>query len=148
MKSKSLRTILLVTAAIAASGCSIINKSKPKTPVLGERTPVLTSELGVEVDPATAALPMNLPAAVANTEWAQSGGNAQKSMGHLALGSALGQAWAVSIGSGSTTSAAGFGAGGFGRQGIHDRHQFDRPRLRRDDRRDGLADALRRRQGQ
>jgi outer membrane protein assembly factor BamB len=105
MKSKSLRTILLVTAAIAASGCSIINKSKPKTPVLGERTPVLTSELGVEVDPATAALPMNLPAAVANTEWAQSGGNAQKSMGHLALGSALGQAWAVSIGSGSTTSA-------------------------------------------
>ena len=105
MKSKSLRTILLVTAAIAASGCSVINKSKPKTPVLGERTPVLTSELGVEVDPATAALPMNLPAAVANSEWAQSGGNAQKSMGHLALGSALGQAWAVSIGSGSTTSA-------------------------------------------
>ena len=105
MKSNSLRTILLVTAALAASGCSIINKSKPKTPVLGERTPVLTSELGVEVDPATAALPMNLPAAVANSEWAQSGGNAQKSMGHLALGSALGQAWAVSIGSGSTTSA-------------------------------------------
>lgn len=105
MKSNSLRTILLVTGALAASGCSIINKSKPKTPVLGERTPVLTSELGVEVDPATAALPMNLPAAVANSEWAQSGGNAQKSMGHLALGSALGQAWAVSIGSGSTTSA-------------------------------------------
>jgi outer membrane protein assembly factor BamB len=105
MKSKSLRTFMLMTAALAASGCSIINKSKPKTPVLGERTPVLTSELGVEVDPATAALPMNLPAAVANTEWAQSGGNAQKSMGHLALGSALGQAWAVSIGSGSTTSA-------------------------------------------
>jgi outer membrane protein assembly factor BamB len=48
---------------------------------------------------------MNLPTAVANSEWAQSGGNAQKSMGHLALGSALGQAWAVSIGSGSTTSA-------------------------------------------
>ena len=105
MKSKSLRTFMLMTAALAASGCSIINKSKPKTPVLGERTPVLTSELGVEVDPATAALPMNLPAAVANTEWAQSGGNAQKSMGHLALGSALGQAWTVSIGSGSTTSA-------------------------------------------
>ena len=62
----------------------------PKTPVLGQRIAVLTSEGDVEVDPATAALPMSLPAPVANTDWAQSGGNAVKSMGQLALGTALG----------------------------------------------------------
>ncbi|MFL6734810.1 MAG: PQQ-binding-like beta-propeller repeat protein [Sphingomicrobium sp.] len=105
MKSKILRTVMLALAVVSASGCSLIKKSGPKTPVLGERVPVLTAELGVEVDPATAALPMNLPEAVANTEWAQAGGNAQKSMGHLALGSALGQAWAVSIGAGGSLKA-------------------------------------------
>jgi outer membrane protein assembly factor BamB len=105
MKSKSLRVAMLALAVVSASGCSILKKSGPKTPVLGERVPVLTSELGVEVDPATAAVPMTLPAPVTNTEWAQSGGNAQKSMGHLALGSALGHAFSVSIGSGSTLSS-------------------------------------------
>ena len=105
MKSKSLRTAMLALAVFSASGCSVINKSKPKTPVLGNRVAVLTSELGGEVDPATAALPMTLPAAVANSEWGQAGGNAQKSMGHLALGAALGQAWVASIGTGTTTKA-------------------------------------------
>ena len=57
---------------------------------------MLTSESDVAVDPATAAMPMTLPAPVANTDWAQSGGNASKSMGHLALGTALGQAFSVS----------------------------------------------------
>ncbi|MEO5773079.1 MAG: PQQ-binding-like beta-propeller repeat protein [Sphingomicrobium sp.] len=105
MTSKTFRVAILGLAALAASGCGVLKKGGPKTPVLGDRVPVLTSELGVEVDPATAALPMTLPAAVANGEWAQPGGNSQKSMGHLALGSALGQAFAVSIGSGSSLSA-------------------------------------------
>jgi outer membrane protein assembly factor BamB len=42
-----------------------------------------------------------LPAAQANTEWAQSGGNARKSVGHVALGNTLGVAWTASIGEGS-----------------------------------------------
>ncbi len=104
---KSVRTKLgvLALAAVAVSGCGIINKPKPKTPVLGERVAVLESEIDVAVDPATAALPMNLPAPVVNTEWAQSGGNAAKSMGHVALGSALAHAFTVSIGQGSSLSA-------------------------------------------
>lgn len=105
MKYKSLRIVMLGLAAVAASGCSILKKSGPKTPVFGDRVPVLSGELGVTVDPATAALPMVLPQPVANSEWAQSGGNAQKSMGHLALGAALGEAFNVSIGSGSTLRA-------------------------------------------
>ncbi|MEO6360570.1 MAG: PQQ-binding-like beta-propeller repeat protein, partial [Sphingomicrobium sp.] len=105
MKSNSLRIALLALVAVSASGCSLIKKGGPKTPVLGDRVAVLTSELGVEVDAATAALPMTLPAAAANSEWAQSGGNAQKSMGHPALGSALGRAFTVSIGSGTTVRA-------------------------------------------
>ena len=42
----------MVAAALAASGCSLLKRGgRPKTPVLGERIPVLTSEGDVEVDP-------------------------------------------------------------------------------------------------
>jgi outer membrane protein assembly factor BamB len=89
-RSKQVRIAIMIAAALAASGCSVFKKgSGPKTPVLGERIPVLTSESDVEVDPATQALPFTLPAAVANDAWTQSGGNATKSMGQLALGSSL-----------------------------------------------------------
>jgi outer membrane protein assembly factor BamB len=95
---------VLTLAALAASGCGILKKSTPKTPVVGERVPVLATEQDVAVDPATSALPFSLPVAEANTEWAQAGGNAAKNMGHLALGQSLGQAWAVSIGEGGNLS--------------------------------------------
>jgi len=99
------RVAIMIAAALSAGGCGILKKGKPKTPTLGERIPVLTTELDVVVDDATAALPMELPAATANTEWAQSGGNAAKSMGHLALGKDLGEAFRVSIGEGSNLKA-------------------------------------------
>lgn len=100
MKLVKTRFVLLTAAALAASGCGIFKKGTPKTPVLGERVPVLVTEQDVAVDPATAALPMSLPEPVVNTEWAQAGGNAFKSIGHVALGASLGQAWAVQIGQG------------------------------------------------
>ena len=96
---------VLLIAAMAASGCSVFKKGTPKTPVLGQRVAVLTTENDVSVDPATAALPMVLPAPVVNADWGQSGGNAPKSMGHLALGNALANAFSVSIGYGSTMAA-------------------------------------------
>jgi outer membrane protein assembly factor BamB len=104
MLTKSKLTLLLA-GALAASGCGVFKRAEPKTPVLGERVPVLTAEADVEVDPATAALPMSLPAPTVNTEWAQSGGNPAKSMGHPALGNHLGLAWSVSIGEGSSVRA-------------------------------------------
>ena len=105
MKSVRTRFVVLTIAALAVSGCGIFKKGTAKTPVLGERVAVLAVEQDVAVDPATAALPMSLPEPVANTEWGQSGGNASKSMGHLAVGQSLGQAWAVSIGKGGDVRA-------------------------------------------
>jgi outer membrane protein assembly factor BamB len=97
---------VLIAAALAASGCSVFKKGKgPSTPVLGQRIAVLTGEGDVTVDPATAALPMTLPAATANSDWTQSGGNATKSMGQLALGNALGRAFTVQAGRGSSLTA-------------------------------------------
>jgi outer membrane protein assembly factor BamB len=73
--------------------------------VLGERIAVLTGEGDVTADPATAALPMSLPQAVANTDWTQSGGNATKSMGQLALGNSLASAFTVQAGRGNSLTA-------------------------------------------
>jgi len=66
---------------------------------------VLTSEGDVAVDPETAAIPMTLPDAVANTEWTQSGGSASKSVGQVALGTALAPAFHVQAGRGSSLTA-------------------------------------------
>jgi len=105
MKRTKTNLAVLIIAALTIGGCSILKKSTPKTPVLGQRVAVLTSENDIQVDQATAALPMVLPAPVTNPEWAQSGGNASKSMGHVALGGALANAFSVSIGYGSTLTA-------------------------------------------
>ena len=105
MNRIKIRIAVLAMAAMAASGCGILKKGTPKTPVLGQRVSVLTTENDVVADPETAALPFVLPAPVANTDWGQSGGNASKSMGHLALGNALTRAFTISIGHGSSLTA-------------------------------------------
>ena len=84
-------------------GCSILKKGKPTTtPTVGERIAVLKGEASIEVDPALANVAVVLPPQATNAEWAQSGGNASKSMGHLSLGTALGTAWSVDAGEGSS----------------------------------------------
>ncbi len=55
----------------------------------------------MEVDPALASVAVILPPPEVNTQWAQPGGNASKSMGHLALGTSLGQIWRATIGHGA-----------------------------------------------
>jgi outer membrane protein assembly factor BamB len=105
MNVRQLRFGIIVAAAIAAGGCGIFGHKKPSTPVLGQRIAVLATESDVSVDPATAALPMSLPAPVVNPAWSQSGGNASKAMGHVALGASLAQAWEVSIGQGTSLAA-------------------------------------------
>ena len=105
MKFTTFKFAVCAAVALGASGCSILKKSGPKTPVLGERVAVLSSESDVAVDPETAALTISLPDQVANAEWAQSGGNASKSMGHLALGATIGEAFGVEVGAGSSVSA-------------------------------------------
>ena len=105
-RSRRFGVALMIAAALASGGCSLLKRgSKPKTPVLGERIPVLTTEGDVRVDPATQALPFSLPPATENATWSESGGNASNSMGHLALGNALQPAFDVQAGRGSSLTA-------------------------------------------
>jgi len=104
-KPKHFRVAFLIAATLAASGCSVLKHKQKKTPVLGERIPVLTTESDAQLDAATTAMPMTLPAPVANTDWTQSGGNAAKSMGQLALGTTLHNLFSVQAGRGSSLTA-------------------------------------------
>jgi outer membrane protein assembly factor BamB len=109
---KAMKRIMTALAIIGLlGGCSLLGKGKkPTTPTVGQRISVLGGEASIEVDPALAGVPVTLPAATTNAEWAQPGGNAAKSMGHVTAGTALGQAWRVSIGQGSSNKAR-LGAG-------------------------------------
>ncbi|HEX9964530.1 MAG TPA: PQQ-binding-like beta-propeller repeat protein [Allosphingosinicella sp.] len=99
------RILLALVAVSLLGGCGTLGvggKGKKKvTPTVGERISVLSRERVLEVDPALAGVAVTLPPAQANAEWAQSGGNAAKSMGHVGLGTAPAMAWRVSIGQGS-----------------------------------------------
>jgi outer membrane protein assembly factor BamB len=104
-RPKYFRIAVLVAAALAASGCGVFKKGKASTPVLGQRIPVLTGEGDVLVDPATTALQMTLPPPLPNANWTQSGGDATKSMGQLALGTSITRAFTVQAGRGSSLTA-------------------------------------------
>lgn len=68
------------------------------TPTVGNRTPILSRiESGAEVDPALAAVSVVLPPARANAEWAQAGGAASKSYGHLALAEVPTKIWTAKV---------------------------------------------------
>jgi outer membrane protein assembly factor BamB len=96
----------LLTGLIAASltGCKggLFGGGEKTTPTVGNRTPILSRiESGAEVDPALAAVSVVLPPQRANPEWAQPGGAASKSYGHLALAETPTKAWSAQI-AGST----------------------------------------------
>ncbi|KQM61369.1 MULTISPECIES: outer membrane protein assembly factor BamB family protein [unclassified Sphingomonas] len=102
-----MKTHLKLSAAVAAlallGGCSALKgKGGPRTPVVGQRVPILASENLAEVDPALANLQVVLPLAETNADWSQPGGNASKSMSHVALGDTLTQAWSARIEGGNT----------------------------------------------
>ena len=99
------RLALPLLACVALSACGVFRGSERSTPVLGDRVSVLGAEVDIGVDPVAAAAPFALPAPQSNASWEQSGGNAGKSMGHLALGSDLSLAWNRSIGTGSSSTA-------------------------------------------
>jgi len=96
-----MKTALKATAAIVAlmslGACGIFGGRDTGTPVVGERMPILTSDAELAVDPSIASLPVTAPAAQVNADWSQPGGNAAKSMGHLALGASVTRAWTASI---------------------------------------------------
>src|SRR4051812_44857096 len=100
------RVFLVLAMAGLVGGCGVLSKGKkPVTPTVGQRISVLSTEASVQVDPALAGTAVVLPPAETNAVWAQSGGNAAKSMGHLALGATPTMAWRTSIGEGSGKKA-------------------------------------------
>ena len=103
--NKHYQVVAAVAAVALLSGCGIFKgKGGPKTPVVGERVSILTSESSVEVDPALADVEVVLPAPEVNADWNQPGGNAAKSMGHLALGNAPQRLWSASVAGGGKTA--------------------------------------------
>lgn len=100
------RALIALTALTLLSGCGVFGGSDRRdTPTVGTRIPVLATEANIEVDPTLAGVPVAVPAPSLNPNWPQPGGNPAKSMGHVALGNTLQQAWSVSIGSGSSQRA-------------------------------------------
>ncbi|WP_114954153.1 PQQ-binding-like beta-propeller repeat protein [Sphingosinicella terrae] len=100
------RAIIALTIASLLSGCGLFGGRRgPTTPTVGERKAVLAREGAVEADPALADIPVTVPGPFVNPDWPQPGGNPSKSIGHIALGDSLSQAWSVSIGEGSSAQA-------------------------------------------
>ena len=96
--NRAARSALLVGALAAAlTGCAgngLFGRSKKTTPTIGDRMPILSRiESGTVVDPALAGVTVVLPPAVANTEWSQVGGSADKSYGHLQLAEVPTRVW-------------------------------------------------------
>ena len=93
-----------VLLALALGGCGALGgKDKAKTtPTFGQRVPVLSRiESGTKVDATLEAMPVLLPPATVNADWAQAGGTASKAYGHVALAEAPRRLWVASI-AGST----------------------------------------------
>lgn len=99
--------LMLGLGALALAGCGILGggggggNKKPKTPTLGQRVAILTSETGVEADPALADVGILLPEPIANADWPQAGGTPNKVLEHVGLGLSVGQVWSSKI-SGTT----------------------------------------------
>lgn len=83
---------------LTLGGCDTLRgNGGPRTPTVGNRVPILGSQSSLAVDPSVAGLEVVLPGELTNAEWGQPGGNAGKSMGHLALPSSLSPAWSAQI---------------------------------------------------
>lgn len=88
----------LAGALVMLSGCGEREVILP-----GERLdPRALATAGKEVEGQTAAtsVALSLPAARANAEWAQRGGNARHDGGHVALGAGLSRIWSAAVGQG------------------------------------------------
>lgn len=105
--------VLVVSTAVA--GCSDSLPSLPKIselnpfkekqiPLPGKRIAILPENEKIPGELADASGPIALPPPRANDTWAQPGGEANNSPGHLALAGSVHQSWSADAGSGSSKS--------------------------------------------
>jgi outer membrane protein assembly factor BamB len=102
MNTTKLARAALLAGIIAAglAGCNggLFGGGDKTTPTIGNRMPILSRiESGAEVDPALAGISVVLPPQRPNPEWAQVGGSASKSYGHLALGDNPARVWTAQV---------------------------------------------------
>jgi outer membrane protein assembly factor BamB len=95
--------MILPVTLLALSGCGALGGKKggPKTPVHGDRTSILSGTEVTAADSTVESMPVTLPEAQLNTDWAQPGGSPSKAIGHVALGAGTQQVWTGSIAGGS-----------------------------------------------
>lgn len=91
----------LALASLLPAGCDWFGGSK-KTPLPGERIPVLGLDTSLEPDSKLTQTAVKLPAPVVNPDWPEPGGYPNHAMYHLALPAKIAKAWEVSVGDGSS----------------------------------------------
>lgn len=94
---KSVRIPVAMAALVALGACGIFKGGDKKTPVLGQRVPILAAETSIVADKTIAEVQVVLPPAASNAAWTQPGGNAAKAMGHLVLSETPAQVWSAKI---------------------------------------------------
>ena len=104
MKLKTVSKLLLALAATTTlGGCAVLDGvrgdagKKNNTPTVGNRVDILGTERDTEVDASLAGVAVVLPPPVVNEAWAQPGGNASKSPGHVELGQGLTRIWTANV---------------------------------------------------
>ncbi len=100
-RSRRLATVsIAATLSLALSACGVFggDDDNPRTPTVGNRTPIL-SRIASEIvaDPNLAGVQVVLPAATTNTDWSQAGGNAGKVSGHSTLSATPSRLWTATI---------------------------------------------------
>ena len=104
------RGLIGATAIALLSGWAAIGNivggdgKEDETPTVGNRVDILGSQVDSIADPALAGLSVILPPAQTNANWAQPGGNAAKSPGHVRLGQGLALVWSANVAGGSNRS--------------------------------------------
>ena len=97
------KLLLVLAASTTLGGCAVLDGmrsdagKKNNTPTVGSRVAILGTERDTDVDPALANVAVTLPPANINEAWAQPGGNASKSPGHVELSQGLKRVWTASV---------------------------------------------------
>jgi outer membrane protein assembly factor BamB len=97
------KLLLVLAASTTLGGCAVLDGvrgdagKKNNTPTVGSRVAILGTERDTDIDAALANVAVTLPPATLNEAWAQPGGNASKSPGHVELGQGLARIWTASV---------------------------------------------------
>ncbi len=97
------KLLLVLAASTTLGGCAVLDGvrgdagKKNNTPTVGSRVAILGTERDTDIDPALANVAVTLPPANINEAWAQPGGNASKSPGHVELSQGLKRIWTASV---------------------------------------------------